>query len=373
MNTEKKVIKISSDLLKTKKERNTKSSSKRLNSNNNNNIKKNLINRIQQHKSKENTSRRQESAENVADPFSDEFNESLKYLESLSKQKSNNPNIEKRAHIGGNKESSMISQKNAYNNTTLKTKTASVSPRVLLDVPKEFDNFTNENICIDFSNLNVSNSRINDGSINATKATLSNDVPYGVLKNGKKPTFREWNRTQKIRDFDNFKHFQIENPRPQPSLKNEREKKLLNIIQQHSRPENNCHFDTTDLVEKQIINGSSIKPDTISSSTHNEQKKHCNTIKTKYTVGKNEKSRKISLILKNISTRKEITRAQKELKKENLVKMKEYLRDHNLIKTGSYAPNDVIINLYENSKMSGNLINTCNENLIHNFMETDNF
>ena len=61
---------------------------------------------------------------------------------------------------------------------------------------------------------------------------------------------------------------------------------------------------------------------------------------------------------------------KKTLKKHSIPKIKAYLKEHNLLKIGSYAPNDVIRELYENAMLSGNITNNNKDILVHNFLET---
>ena len=76
----------------------------------------------------------------------------------------------------------------------------------------------------------------------------------------------------------------------------------------------------------------------------------------------------LQLAIEVASDRKNILDAHKELKKKQITDIKKYLRDHGLIKIGSNAPNDVVRKIYESSMLSGDIINTSEDTLIHNFM-----
>ena len=57
-----------------------------------------------------------------------------------------------------------------------------------------------------------------------------------------------------------------------------------------------------------------------------------------------------------------------KLKNIDILEVKKYLRQHNLINTGSQSPNDVIREIYENAILSGDVINKNSNNLISNFI-----
>ena len=95
------------------------------------------------------------------------------------------------------------------------------------------------------------------------------------------------------------------------------------------------------------------------------------TIKRKFTLGTSKAKRKVGVLVKDRKTRKIIRDAQKELKRKSMSDIKKYLREHNMIKVGSTAPNDVLRKMYENAMLSGELINTNTEILLHNFEKND--
>ena len=95
------------------------------------------------------------------------------------------------------------------------------------------------------------------------------------------------------------------------------------------------------------------------------------TTKRKYTLGKSRAKNSVSVLVKDRGTRKQILSAQKDLKKKNINDVKSYLRDHNLIKVGSNAPNDILRKLYESAMLAGEITNSNVETLLHNFSKDD--
>jgi hypothetical protein len=96
------------------------------------------------------------------------------------------------------------------------------------------------------------------------------------------------------------------------------------------------------------------------------------TIRRKYTVGRNIKTNTVGILIKDHNTRKKIINAQKEMKKKPMNELKKDLKEHNLIKVGSSAPNDVLRATYEYAKLAGDIVNTNSEMLLHNFVNGSN-
>lgn len=123
------------------------------------------------------------------------------------------------------------------------------------------------------------------------------DKPYGVLKNGLKPTYKDWSRKD-----------------PEPIIIEERE------------------------------------------------------IKKTYTLGKNNKS--VSVLIKSNKTRKNNEESKINLKKTSMTTLKNHLKKHNLIKFGTTAPSELLREMFENSKLCGEISNNNPNNIVHNFKQT---
>ena len=76
-------------------------------------------------------------------------------------------------------------------------------------------------------------------------------------------------------------------------------------------------------------------------------------------------------MVKDRGTRKLVLHAQKDLKRKQINDIKTYLREHNLIKVGSNAPNDVLRKMYESAMLAGEITNSNAETLLYNFSKSD--
>jgi hypothetical protein len=427
MSSIKKTIQINPDLFKinsnkTKKNREKKSFIPSIKPIISPNILKNkLLNRIKEHKRKENESlesKHSKLEEKVNNDtlleekknYTDEFNDSIEYLQSLSKQKK--INNEKELY-----EKKMIKKREEIQNKTLKNNysSSSSSPFVHLELPEE----------LAYTLVPVNNKEISDPNPIQLK---TDDIPYGILKGGEKPTYREWNKTRR--------NFEVTDPNAAIVLNsnqslNERERRLqvlkekikhkknslpvtnptllpllknidTNSTETNDTNESNDINDTNDtndtnctesninltddllnekmmtqnFIQKQItpnfIQNNSVNNSNIKDENKIPKKRFLKkTIKRKYTLGKSKIKKTVSVLMKDRFTRKKIISAQKDLKKKPIQEVKKYLRDHHLIKVGSNSPNDIIRKMYESAMLTGEVTNNNKDTLLYNFLKED--
>jgi hypothetical protein len=314
------------------------------------------------------------------DAYTDEFNDSINYLQTLSTQKKTN---DEKMNYEINKQARKeeLERKTLKNYNSLISNSSNI-PLVNIDLPEE-----------------LIEPSIIHGSQPITLTTKKDDVPYGVLKGGMKPTYRTWNRTQR--------NFVVTNPQSaviiEKNLISEREKRLnqlKNKIKQKQVDTQNDIMMTQNLIQKpSIIESQSLlssaplsikEPNIIPNIIQNVEISNPlqvqipqnqpqgafkritkRTIRKKYTLGKSNIKRTIGVLLKDRATRKKVLSAHKDLKKNSINDVKTYLRNHNLIKIGSNAPNDVVRKLYESAMLAGEITNINTETLLHNFMKDD--
>lgn len=155
--------------------------------------------------------------------------------------------------------------------------------------------------------------------------TLMKDKPYGILKNGLKPTYKTWNLSQK-------------NRQPEP----------VSAIPVSVEP-----VDVEPISLEIPVEPKPVPPE-------REYKKAV-------VVGKNKKSKTVHVLIPCHKTRKLRSELQENYKKTNLTTVKNYLKQHKLIKVGSSAPTNLIREIYENAKCYGDILNENKQNLLYNF------
>lgn len=384
-----------------------------------------------QHRGSEiNTSNRSIMGNNITDDFTDDFNESIQYLQKLSDAKK--------------KIQAKKMQREQFQNKTVKNynsmySTPSTSQaNIKIDLPDELstigsltcnnsansaistnkppmrliapdvnpNNPQNMSVNLNTNNINNANSSISPTipktsfasspiSVNTNiqppplqkDPLIQQDVPYGCLKNGTKPTYRTWNKTMKRNPIEtNISSDSI-------VLNSDRQQKLENlknkIKEKQSKQNQNKEHNSDGLSINKInsVIGTStigatnndkicIKTDTSGDTPSDKpdnvrrikKMKKVTTIK-KYKLGRSKNKRTIGMLIKNRNTRREVLLAQRDLKQTSINDVKQYLYDRNLIKRGSNVPNDVIRKMYENAKLTGEVYNLNNDIIVHNLSE----
>jgi len=357
-------------------------------------LKNKLLKRIKDHKKKEtenfdkskkdfSESKTGESFSNSTTTYTDEFNDSIEYLQTLSKQKK-------------------VDSENSIKKESIQRKTVknySSMPVVNLELPEELKE----------TFINIDTEPIQTNNILPTHIVSNyktNDVPYGILKGGNKPTYRQWNRTQKnyqpvsnnlitstpmseregrlnlLKQKLKQQSTIVSQPMPQQNSLPVQNSLAVQIVHQPNLEE---ILLTQNLIQKPkqeiIINtqnestgpanngggGGGREPEKIRTTKKLLKK----TIHKKYTLGKSKIKKTVAVLLKDKNTRKNVINAQKDLRDKSVSDVKTYLRKHNLIKIGSNAPNDVIRKIYESAMLAGEITNNNKETMIHNFIKDD--
>jgi hypothetical protein len=345
-------------------------------------LKNKLLKRIKEHKQKEtqdlaNNKRKLDNINNTNvepiksfEKFNDEFTDSINYLQTLSKQKK--IDAEKK-----NYEDLQQRRKEELERRTIRNYhelNVNVQPRVNIDLPDEL----------------IQTTITEPLKINPPQN--QHDVPYGVLKGGLKPSYREWARTHRnnivtnpnssliIQGGMNSQQTARENRLNllRQKIKNKSEETKVDPILTENlikKPNPNVQSITSQVIQPivQPIVQPTVQPVVEQTTGKLVATKHITkkTIKRKYTLGRSNIKRTVSVLIKDRGTRKKVLTAQKDLRRKNINDIKLYLREHNLIKTGSNAPNDVLRKLYESAMLSGEITNNNTETLLHNLSKED--
>jgi hypothetical protein len=218
---------------------------------------------------------------------------------------------------------------------------------------------------------------------------IKNDVPYGCLRNGNKPTYRTYHRKMQpppMSQSQSQSQSQSHNHNHNHTLKKpvtmdtnaplvapinpEIDADETALIQERQRK-------LRELQEKAANANANANANAIPSPDVTRQPEHTKiqikqTITKKYRLGRSPGGNVVSVLIKNNDTRRKVQEECGLLKREPIIDVRNYLHDHGLLKVGSDAPPDVIRNMYESAKLTGD-VNNVNKNVIlHNFMNAAN-
>jgi hypothetical protein len=173
--------------------------------------------------------------------------------------------------------------------------------------------------------------------------------PHGCLKNGTKPTFREW--ANKLIN------------KPVETIKNmfgggggggDGEGEGAGAS---SEVTGGLSGGARKTVSKPIDN-----PENVAGMRVKIRK----TQKKKYRIGKHDDV--VGVLLKNKESQRHIQKQHLALKQKTIGEIRKHLYEHHLLKIGSNAPPDVLRRMYEDSILTGDVKNTNKGVLLHNFM-----
>ena len=350
---------------------------------NQNSLKNQLISRIKNHKQNEQKDIKERKdityvknkSNEINQPtsmnFADEFNDSINYLSQLSKK---HKTVEQNLNKTIRQKHDLIDPNQVYVDVEL--------PQELKEVITPAVNL------LPF----ISSLPINSSPLPKSNYILDNQVPYGCLKNGVKPTYRQFTRrnlpalpvpelTEREKKLNMLKGQYKGVSMPMPvSIPVPMQMQEIQEIQEEQMQEQPYIFDDS-LLEEQIY---PIQHDSILSTSVlapvlapvaepvaepiPRPKLIKKTIRRKYTLGKSNIYRKVSVLIKNNETRKKVIVAQKELKKKSIHEIKKFLKDRFLLKSGSSAPNEVLRKMYESVMLTGHITNNNKDTMLHNFI-----
>lgn len=221
-----------------------------------------------------------------------------------------------------------------------------------------------------------------------TMPSLANkpEPPYGCLKGGTKPTYKQYNKTLKKSDI--MKNVGVNdglvmNSKTIGNMSNETlEKKLVEKqeqVKQQIKQETELGKEIRERREKLRIAQQRAKMEGGNSETRHKpngiktrfQKYKVKTIKKTYKLGKYKDKKQVGVLIKNNSTRKKVKFETGLLSKTPMPKIKKYLREKNMIKHGSQAPDSLLKKMFTESMLSGDVTNKSKDVLIHNYFNKE--
>jgi hypothetical protein len=187
---------------------------------------------------------------------------------------------------------------------------------------------------------------------------IKEEPPHGCLKQGNKPTFREWANKMLKKPADAIKNIFGGSSNSNSSNSGNTENNI-------STNTGNTSTGTPGINNLSTGGSSNINPEDITGMRVKIRK----TLKKKYRVGKHDDV--VGVLLKNKESQRHIQKQHLTLKQKSIGDIRKHLYEKNLLKIGSNAPPDVLRRLYEDSILTGDVKNTNNGVLVHNFFSNE--
>jgi hypothetical protein len=195
-------------------------------------------------------------------------------------------------------------------------------------------------------------------SSNDFQSNIRPDKPYGVLKNGLKPTYKSWSSQGQMpmNQMPQMQMPQLSTPQMPMSF---HPITMLNHEKMQGSMQELIREPMQELMREPIQEPVK-EPVAMIQALE---------VKKVFQLGRNKKNKTVSVLLKNNSTRKKIEGDKINFKKTNISTVKNFLKKQNLIKFGTTAPNNLLRDIYESTKLCGEIINENTKSIIHNFNE----
>jgi len=290
-------------------------------------LKDKMINKIKEFKKKQ-----RKKKETNDDMFKDNYTNAVEFMESVIKKKTRKRKKKHKQRI----------QENVTNNTN------------------------------NYSNLHeVPSETMND--------LIKKDPPYGILKNGSKPLYSKYRKSLKNKHPRPVLHANpapVLHANPAPLTNNAQENNNVLIFTDEHKFGKQQNMNTKrknnleNLKENFLINRINKDLKTKKNKKEKFKVKNKKVIK-RFKLGKNSKTRKVAVLIKNKNTRRLVNKDCNYLKKKQLKQVKSVLVNNALIKVGTQAPEKLLRDMYLNRHLAGDVKNSGGKNaeeiLMHNW------
>ena len=335
-------------------------------------IRRKLLNRIKQKKTEENKINNQKKIPKINYSELNNFDD-LDELENIKKELDEEDEVDEVYEVNEvDVKDELSNAMNYFDTMSIREK----EKQKMLNKTYKNKNINNLSLNIPYQLTTQENNRINNITSN-----ILNDLPYGCLKNGTKPTYKTWMNS--IKNYSSMANTdKIDTIRP-PTPPKKRQEDKINIFTENEYKESLLEEPDKykENILKKQINDRLKKIETEQydmlkeiddvEPTSEEKQYVKRIIKRKYTLGKSPKYRRVGILIKGRQTKKNIINSHKKLKHTDIHQIKKYLKKCGMLKTGSSCPDEILRKMYESAMLSGEIINTNKNTLIHNFLNDD--
>ena len=313
-------------------------------------LKDKMINKIKEFKKKQ---KKKKNIDKSDDDFQNEYKDAMDFMEDVIKKKSKKTRKRRRKN-SENIETNPINQTNI--------------------------NYKKNNINLSANAISANAISANAISANAIEenTNIKKDPPYGILKNGNKMLYSKYRKSFKNNSTIDFK--------PHKTSQVKENNILVFTDENNFGKEINIDFVKPPVSENNIVRKNkldALKESFMAKNGNPKKDKKNEKFKVKnkkiikrFKLGKNAKTNKIAVLIKNKKTRRLINKDCKFLKKKKLKQIKSVLVKNALIKVGTQAPENLLREMYINRYLAGDIKNSGGKNaeeiLMHNWNSESN-